>query len=190
MSARIIVTIKNLNNMKTKISAIVFGTFFACAIAAPAQSVTAAKLNPKAYAPFELGELKPEGWLKEWAQRAAEGMTKTIGINYTEFAKGWASADEPGWWHYEQTGYYTDGFVRLAYLLGDEYLMNRSRSVMDAVVARQKPNGYIMSTNKDYTETWGKVTADHGLYWSEAVFCRSALAYYSATKDRRVLEML
>ena len=176
--------------MKTRISAILIGTFLSCTLAASAQGVTSAKLDPKAYAPFELGELKPEGWLKEWAQRAAEGMTKTMGINYTEFAKGWASADEPGWWHYEQTGYYTDGFVRLAYLLDDEYLMKRSRTVMDAVVARQKPNGYIMSTNKDYVDTWGKVSADHGLYWSEAVFCRSALAYYSATRDQRVLEML
>ncbi len=176
--------------MRMKLHAFVFGTFMACALSASAQSQPSAKLSPKAYAPFELGELKPEGWLKEWAQRAARGMTKTIGENYTEFVKGWASADEPGWWHYEQTGYYTDGFVRLAYLLDDDYLKERSRKVMDAVVARQKPNGYILSNNKEYVDSWGSTTADHGLYWSEAVFCRSALAYYSATKDAKVLEML
>ena len=181
---------KPKNIMKTKISAILLGALMMCGSTASAQSVAAAKADPKAYAPFELGELKPEGWLKEWAQRAAKGMTKNIGINYTEFAKGWTSAEEPGWWHYEQTGYYTDGFVRLAYLLDDDYLKGRSKEVMDAVVARQKPNGYIMSNNKEYVETWGSTTADHGLYWSEAVFCRSALAYYSATKDERVLNML
>ncbi len=176
--------------MKTTIKSIAASAFLTFALTATAQNFPAARLDKKAYAPFELGELKPEGWLKEWAQRAANGLTKEMGDKYTQFAKGWASADEPGWWHYEQTGYYTDGFVRLAYLLGDEELINRSRKVMEAVVARQKPNGYIHSNNKDYVQTWGTTNVDYGLYWSEAVFCRSALAYYSATKDQRVLEML
>ena len=149
-----------------------------------------ARMRPEAYIPFDLGELKPEGWLKEWAGLAAKGMTKTIGENYTEFVKGWASADEPGWWHYEQTAYYTDGFTRLGFLLDDSLLVERSRKVMEAVVARQKPNGYIHSNTKEYVEKWGTQEADGGLYWSEAVFCRGALAYYSATKDERVLNMV
>ncbi len=150
----------------------------------------AARMRPEAYIPFDLGELKPEGWLKEWAGLAAKGMTKTIGENYTEFVKGWASADEPGWWHYEQTAYYTDGFTRLGFLLDDSLLVERSRKVMEAVVARQKPNGYIHSNTREYVEKWGTQEADGGLYWSEAVFCRGALAYYSATKDERVLNMV
>ncbi len=149
-----------------------------------------AKMRTDAYAPFALGELKPEGWLKDWAQLAAKGMTRTIGEEYTEFVKGWASADEPGWWHYEQTGYYTDGFTRLAFLLDDSLLVERSRKVMEAVAARQKPNGYIYSNNPEYVEKWGTQEADGGLYWSEAVFCRAALAYYSATGDGKTLEML
>ncbi len=149
-----------------------------------------AKMRQDAYRPFDLGELKPEGWLKDWAQLAAKGMTKTIGEEYTEFVKGWASADEPGWWHYEQTAYYTDGFTRLGFLLDDSLLVNRSRKVMEAVVARQKPNGYIHSNTKEYVEKWGTTEADGGLYWSEGVFCRGALAYYSATKDEKVLNMV
>ena len=176
--------------MTFKLKTLMVCTLLGYTLAAPAQTKTNAKLSPKAYAPFELGELKPEGWLKEWAGRAAKGMTKTIGEEYTEFVKGWADANQGGWWHYEQTAYYTDGFTRLAYLLDDPCLMERSRKVMEAVVARQKPNGYIHSTNKEYVEKWGTTKADHGLYWSEAVFCRAALAYYSATKDTRVLEML
>ncbi len=154
------------------------------------QMLQTAKMRPDAYVPFDLGELKPEGWLKDWAQLAAKGMTKTIGEEFTEFVKGWASADEPGWWHYEQTAYYTDGFTRLGFLLDDSLLVARSKNVMDAVIARQKPNGYIHSNTKEYVEKWGTQEADSGLYWSEAVFGRAALAYYSATKDERVLNML
>lgn len=149
-----------------------------------------ARMRPEAYVPFDLGELKPEGWLREWAGLAAKGMTKTIGENYTEFVKGWASADEPGWWHYEQTAYYTDGFTRLGFLLDDSLLVERSRKVMEAVIARQKPNGYIHSNTKEYVEKWGTQEADGGLYWSEAIFCRAALAYYSATRDEKVLNMV
>ena len=149
-----------------------------------------ARMRPEAYIPFDLGELKPEGWLKEWAGLAAKGMTKTIGENYTEFVKGWASADEPGWWHYEQTAYYTDGFTRLGFLLDDSLLVERSRKVMEAVIARQKPNGYIHSNTKEYVEKWGTAEAEGGLYWSEAIFCRAALAYYSATRDEKVLNMV
>lgn len=142
------------------------------------------------WVPFSLGELKPEGWLKEWAQRAANGMTRNIGRDFTEFVRGWADPNQGGWWHYEQTAYYTDGFTRLGFLLDDTLLINRSRRVMEAVMARQKPNGYIHSSNQSYIAQWGKPTADYGLYWSEGIFCRAALAYYSATKDERVLQML
>ncbi len=176
--------------MRFKLQTFVVSTLMACSLPSVAQDQISAKANPKAYAPFELGELKPEGWLKEWAQKAANGMTKKIGIDFTEFARGWSDPTQGGWWHYEQTAYYTDGFTRLGFLLDDSLLINRSRRVMETVIARQKPNGYIHSTNKNYVESWGKVDADYGLYWSEGLFCRAAIAYYSATQDERVLNML
>ena len=142
------------------------------------------------YVPFDVGEIKPEGWLRDWATLAARGMTRKIGEDFTEFVRGWADPNQGGWWHYEQTAYYTDGFTRLGFLLDDTLLINRSRRVMDAVIARQRPNGYIHSNNQKYVETWGATDVDYGLYWSEGVFCRAALAYYSATHDQRVLTML
>lgn len=149
-----------------------------------------AQLVRESYVPFAVGEVKPEGWLHDWCGMAARGLTKNLGDNFTEFSKGWESAGEKGWWHYEQTGYYADGVTRLAFIMDDTLLMSRSRRIMEAVVARQKPNGYIMSDNKDYVEKWGTVEGDYGMYWSEAVFGRAALAYYSATGDQKVLSML
>ena len=147
--------------MKLKLQTLVVAALVACSLNTSAQKSSNAKNNPKAYAPFDLGELKPEGWLKEWAQKAARGMTRTIGIEFTEFVRGWGDPNQGGWWHYEQTAYYTDGFTRLGFLLDDTLLINRSRRVMEAVVARQKPNGYIHSNNKDYVEKWGKLDADY-----------------------------
>ncbi|MBQ0088206.1 MAG: glycoside hydrolase family 127 protein [Prevotellaceae bacterium] len=144
----------------------------------------------KAYMPFEVGEIKPTGWLNDWAQRAAHGMTKSMGEDFTEFVRGWADPTAGGWWHYEQTAYYLDGVTRLGYVLEDKTLMERSKKTMEAVMARQKSNGYILSDNKDYVRDWGTTHGDYGMYWAEGVFCRAALAYYSATKDNRALIML
>ena len=162
----------------------------AIALTAMIANPTHAQNVKESYVPFNVGEIKPEGWLHDWCGMAARGLTKNLGNDFTEFVKGWESADEPGWWHYEQTGYYADGVTRLGFIMDDTLLMNRSRRIMEAVVARQKPNGYIMSNNKDYVEKWGTTEGDFGMYWSEAVFGRAALAYYSATGDERVLKML
>lgn len=89
---------------------------------------------------------------------------QNLGDNFTEFVEGWQTADAPGWWHYEQTGYYADGVTRLGFILDDTLLMNRSRRIMEAVMARQKQNGYILSNNKDYIENWGKTDGDYGMY--------------------------
>ena len=176
--------------MKRNLKYFLGGVLLVCGLSMPIQAQESAKGNVKAYIPFDLGELKPEGWIKDWAQKAANGMTKTIGIDFTEFVRGWSDPDQGGWWHYEQTGYYTDGFPRLGFLLDDTLLINRSHQVMEAVIARQKPNGYITSNNKDYIDKWGTVNGDYGQYWSEGIFCRAAIAYYSATKNESVLNML
>ena len=63
--------------MKLKLQTLVVAALVACSLNTSAQKSSNAKNNPKAYAPFDLGELKPEGWLKEWAQKAARGMTRT-----------------------------------------------------------------------------------------------------------------
>lgn len=60
----------------------------ACTLTVSTQAQKTAQPNTKTYVPFSLGELKPSGWLKEWAQKAANGMTKTMGIDFTEFVRG------------------------------------------------------------------------------------------------------
>ncbi len=147
-------------------------------------------MKPEAFVPFNVGEIRPEGWLHDWCGMASRGLTKTIGEEFTEFVDGWKSSDKPGWWHYEQSGYYIDGVTRLGFIMNDTLLMNRSKSVMEAVINRQRADGYIFSDNKECSEKWGSADADYGMYWSEAVFCRAALAYYSATNDMATLAML
>lgn len=140
--------------------------------------------------PFDVGEIKPEGWLKEWAQTAAKGMTLTLSDNYFPFNPGWGSNKMNGWWPYEQAGYYADGLVRLAYILNDSALKQKAQQIMNAVIARQTPDGYCNTNNQEWRKNWNTTQEDGGLLWSQAVFGRAVLAYYSATKDIDVLNML
>jgi hypothetical protein len=142
------------------------------------------------FTPFNVGEIRPEGWLHDWAQTAANGMTKTLGEKFWPFTTGWADNTQCDWWPYEQSGYYADGLVRLAFVLNDSTLINRASKLMQTVVDRQTDDGYIYSNCKKFRDNWNTPQEDYGVYWSQAVFARAALAYYSATKDERVLKML
>jgi hypothetical protein len=156
-------------------------------------SATAQTLKPvvdQSFVPFNVGEIKPEGWLKDWAQTAAKGMTRALGERYFPFNPGWANAKMGGWWPYEQAGYYADGVVRLAYILNDSTLMARAKDIMDAVVARQTPDGYCNVDEAKARQTWNTTEEDGGLLWTQAVFGRAAVAYYTATGDKKVLNML
>jgi hypothetical protein len=61
---------------------------------------------------------------------------------------------------------------------------------MKTVADRQSKDGYIYSTCKSFRDNWNTDKEDYGVYWSQAVFARAALAYYSATKDERILSIL
>ncbi len=155
-----------------------------------ASAQTLKPIVKNSYAPFDVGEVHPEGWLLNWAKMAAKGMTKTLGDKFWPFTTGWANNTYDDWWPYEQSGYYADGLVRLAFVLGDSTLMNRASALMKTVADRQSADGYIYSTCPKFRDKWNTLDEDYGLYWSQAVFCRAALAYYSATKDPKILKML
>ncbi len=155
--------------------------------------IHAQQLQPivkSSYIPFDVGEIRPEGWLLDWAKTAAKGLTKSLGEKYFPFTTGWANDTYDDWWPYEQSGYYADGLVRLAFVLNDSTLIQRATQLMYTVANRQAENGYIYSTCDKFKKDWNTTKEDYGVYWSQAVFARAALAYYSATKDERILKML
>jgi hypothetical protein len=67
-------------------------------------------------------------------------------------SKGWASgrlnvvSSDPcfsPWWPYEQVGYWLDGMMRCAHLLGDRALLAKARRQTGAVLARPASDGYL-----------------------------------------------
>lgn len=158
----------------------------------------------ESFQPLEVGEIRPEGWLRDWAETAARGITGSLDETGWPFTKGWGDARIPmkqgaPWWPYEQTGYYTDGLIRLAYVLGDSVLIRKAEAIIESVIARQEPSGYYFIDDDAYRDKWTRNDGDRayqqqtymaGMHWAIATFARGALAYYSATGDQRALDML
>jgi hypothetical protein len=140
-------------------------------------------VRAKNYSVFTEGLIKditPKGWLKEYLQRMKEGMTgHPEALSYPYNTCLWAG-DIPrngdygqDWWRYEQTAYYTDGLLRLGYLLKDEELIKKGEEGIQYTLSHPQSNGRLGN---------GVISS----LWPQAVFFRALKAYYEVTGDRKV----
>ena len=151
---------------------------------------------PPAFTPLPLGEVKPAGWLKDWCQQAAAGITGHSDELDPLFAKGWMDAnfkasstgaqggDKVVGYAMEQAGYWIDGAVRLARLVDDEKLLAKCHTRFETVLKRVEA-GETPVTNKalwEAGEKWG--------HWPMAIMGRAMLAEYSRTGDKRYLDAI
>jgi hypothetical protein len=148
------------------------------------------------FTPLPLGEVKPAGWLRDWCQQAADGITGHSDELDPLFAKGWLDAsfkasstgaqggDKVVGYAMEQAGYWVDGAVRLGHLLGDEALLAKCRVRFNVVLERVAAGDPPVTSKKlwEAGEKWG--------HWPMAVLGRAMLAEFTATGDRRYLDAI
>ncbi len=151
---------------------------------------------PPEFTPLRLGEVKPAGWLRDWCQSAADGITGHSDELDPLFARGWMDADivaqgtgaQSGdkmvGYALEQAGYWVDGAVRLAHLLDDEALLAKCRLRFDTVLKRVEAGEPPVPR----TELWFK--GEKWGHWPMAIMGRAMLAEYSFTGDARYLRAL
>ena len=88
------------------------------------------------------------------------------------------------WWNSETAGNWWDGFVRHAYLTGDEEAKNQAKKIVDNLIQSQDEDGYIgiYKTNLRY-----KHEGSNGELWSQTTAFRTMLGYYEITGDNAAL---
>ena len=118
-----------------------------------------------------IADITPKGWLLEFLQRQKAGLTgHPEALSYPYNTCLWAGEiprnGEYGqdWWRYEQTAYYTDGLLRLGYLLDDEELIAIGEAGIAYTIAHPQSNGRLGSS----------VISS---LWPQAVFWRAMKAY-------------
>lgn len=128
---------------------------------------------------------RPEGWIREFLSRQRSGLTGHPEVlSYPFNSVLWAGTivrenetHGDNWWRYEQTAYYTDGLLRLGYLLGDSALVKKAREGIYFTLSHPQKSGRLGP----------ELFASQ---WPIAVFFRAIRAEYEATGDPRIIEAL
>ncbi|MDD3242748.1 MAG: glycoside hydrolase family 127 protein [Eubacteriales bacterium] len=168
-------------------------------------------MNEARYLPFSA--VKPAGWLRDYMQTDLDGFVghldelvpalfledqiygrdrrtddvrdaAAFGEKLGVGAAFEACAAQYRWWNAESQGNWMDGFVREACLLGDEKMLKKAKKKVKEYLSTQDEDGYLGVYSPDLRFHPGK---ENGEFWAQTTLCRSLLAYYQYTKEKKVL---
>ena len=138
------------------------------------------------FEPEPLRGICPAGWLKDFLDRQASGLTGNVAVSgYPYGTKFWGSQDDDTkgsydvWWPYEQTGYWIDGALKCGYLSGSDALYKQALEEVDFAIEHAAADGYI-----------GPDTMRARDRWPHAVFFRAVLAQYEISGEERYIQAL
>ncbi len=149
----------------------------------------APQTHAQQYSQFREGlisDIHPRGWLQEFLYRQKSGLTghpEAMAYPYNtclwagEIPRVNENPNAKDWWRYEQTAYYTDGLLRLGYLLGDDDLIRTGETGIVYTLGHPQTNGRL---GNDKIES----------LWPMAVFFRAMQANYWATGNTAIVEAL
>lgn len=135
-----------------------------------------------------LSQTEVDGWVEEFLRRQAEGLTgHPDAMSYPYNSCLWngqikRNTETYGceWWRYEQTAYYSDGLLRLGYILDNEDFVRKITDGIEYTLANVDENGRIGK--------WIDRRVD--AMWPICVYFRVLKAYYEKTGDSRIVEAL
>lgn len=148
---------------------------------------------PPVYTGLPLGAIKPKGWLLHQLQIMRDGTTGHLDEVYAKLKNdnGWLGGKGDGW---EETPYWLDGAVPLAYLLDDKPLKDKVLKYINWVVDNQRPSGYFGPITKAERENGVKITIENCEqgedWWPKMVMLKVLQQYYTATGDERVIKFM
>ncbi|WP_288428195.1 beta-L-arabinofuranosidase domain-containing protein [uncultured Spirosoma sp.] len=150
-----------------------------------------APLAPARYLEVPLGRIRPEGWLRDQLAIMRDGTTGHLDEFYPKLKNdnGWLGGKGDNW---EETPYWLDGALPLAYLLDDKVLIAKVKQYVDWSLDRQRASGYFGPLSKYERESGKPVVA--GLqgedWWPRMVMLKVLQQYYQATGDKRVVPFM
>ncbi|HMI02886.1 MAG TPA: beta-L-arabinofuranosidase domain-containing protein [Pedobacter sp.] len=179
-------------NRKTTIAAL---AFLLLAFKPDNNKKTAARnpgfVKPK-YTEVALGAIKPAGWLRDQLQTMLAGTTGHLDEVYPKVKNdnGWLGGKGDSW---EETPYWLDGAVPLAWQLDNAVLKQKVLKYINWVLEHQRPSGYFGAITN--AEREGKqVDVQHPEngddWWPKMVMLKVMQQYYSASGDKRVISFM
>lgn len=142
------------------------------------------------FQPFPLKAVKPAGWLLQQLQIMANGSTGHLDEVYDNMKNdnGWLGGKGDSW---EETPYWLDGAVPLAYLLNDAALQQKILKYINWTLDHQRPSGYLGPLTAYEKESGKPITAENCNagedWWPKMIMLKVLQQYHSATNDQRVI---
>lgn len=123
-----------------------------------------------------IGEIKPQGWLKEQLEIQMSGLSGNLDLFWKDVAESaWIGGESEGW---ERFPYWLDGAIPLAWQLDDAELKQRINGYMDYIFSHQLENGWLGPLPEQDEQA-------HDI-WSQFLAVKVLVVYYDATGDKRV----
>ena len=133
-------------------------------------------LQPLKYVPYTAKELHPAGWLRRQLEIQAEGLSGHLDEIWPDIRDSrWIGGDKEGW---ERVPYWLDGFIPLAWLLDRDDLKARAARYIDAILARQKPDGWICPCADEERAQYD--------VWAAFLIGKVLTVYHDCTGDPRI----
>ena len=146
------------------------------------------------YDELPLGAIHPEGWLKHQLVIMREGSTGHLDETHAKIknSNGWLGGTGDAW---EETPYWLDGAVPLAYLLDDKVLQSKVLKYINWTLDNQRPSGYFGGITKFERAHNIQVNEENIAqagddWWPKMVMLKVLKQYYQATADERVIRFM
>ena len=145
------------------------------------------------YSELPPGAVKPGGWLLHQLQIMRDGTTGHLDEVYAKVkdSNGWLGGTGDGW---EETPYWLDGAVPLAWLLADKTLQDKVMKYINWTLEHQRPSGYFGPVTKaereksNFVEAASCATGED--WWPKMLMLKVMQQYYLASGDPRVIPFL
>lgn len=184
--------------MKHKLILVSFSVLFLPSFTEPVPDVASSQQVTSSYVPpvygeLPLGAIKSTGWLRHQLQTMRNGTTGHLDEVYGKVKNdnGWLGGKGDGW---EETPYWLDGAVPLAYLLDDKPLQKKVLQYVNWTIKSQRPSGYFGPITKAERENGAKITPENCAagedWWPKMVMLKVLQQYYTATNDQRVIQFM
>jgi DUF1680 family protein len=146
-------------------------------------------LTHKPYLELPLGSIRAKGWLLEMLERQRLGATGQMDALYPQVMgarNGWLGGDGDQW---ERGPYWIDGLLPLAYILDDKRLKDKVQPWIEWALQSQREDGYF-GPAVDYASEPGLQRDNSADWWPRMVVLKILQQYYSATNDKRVIDLM
>lgn len=190
---------KNISKVKGMLFCATLAVCCSCAHTAPDSSVTMTErpditaqnpnyannrspLKPSHFLKLPVGSIQPEGWLRKYLELQRDGLTghlNEISAWLEKENNAWlTNGGDHGW---EEVPYWLKGYGNLAYILGDENMINETKTWIEAAINSQRPDGSFGPIN---------MRGDKPELWAQMIMLWCMQSYYEYSNDPRILTLM